>query len=105
MRSSERIEGIVGAIPLALIVASIPRQISIDFASKEAMIALDRGHDQVAIGPRSRGDRASIVDFSPAIFNGNRAMYWKNRGIDSTMKEPRSRPDRTTIVDFFHESS
>ena len=71
MRSWGRIEGIVGAIPLALIMASIPRRISIDFASKEATIALDRGHNQAAIRPRSRGDRASIEDFSLAVFNGN----------------------------------
>ena len=73
MRSWERIEDVVGAIPLALIVASIPRRISIDFASKEATIALDCGHDQAAIGPRSHGNRASIVGFLPTVFNGNRA--------------------------------
>ena len=49
-----RFECVVGAIHLALIVASIPRRISIDLASKEATIALDRGHDQAAIGLRSR---------------------------------------------------
>ena len=52
-----------GRIPLALFVASIPQQIRFNFAYKEAMIALHHGHDQAAIGPRSRGDRASIVTF------------------------------------------
>ena len=49
-------------------------EFSLDFSSKEATIVLDRGHDQAAIGPRSRGDRALIVDFSPAIFSWNRAL-------------------------------
>ena len=33
----------------------------LDFASNEAMIALDRGHDRAAIGPRSRRDRVLIA--------------------------------------------
>ena len=71
MRSWARFEGVVEAIPSAFIVASISQQISGGFASKEATIGLDRGHDQAAIGPRLRGDRASIAEFSVVIFNGN----------------------------------
>ena len=60
----------MGALPLDEFGAP---ELDINFASKEATIALDRGHDQAAIGPRSRGDRASIVAFSLAVFNWNRA--------------------------------
>ena len=49
--------------------ASIPRLFGLDSASIGATIALGRGHDQPAIGPRSRGDRASILDISLAILN------------------------------------
>ena len=48
---------------------SIPRGFGLDSASIGATIALDRGHDQPAIGQRSRGDQASILDISLAISN------------------------------------
>ena len=53
--------------------SQIGGEFPLDFTSKEATIALDHGHNKAAIGPRSCGDRASIVDFSPAIFSWNRA--------------------------------
>ena len=73
MQSWEQIAGVVGAIPLGGVVA--PKLavnsplISLQKKPKSRLIV---SHDQVAIRPRSRGDRASIVDFLPAFFNWNR---------------------------------
>ena len=58
-------------------ISQIGSEFPLNFASKEATIALDRGprsslivgHDQAAIRPRSHGDRALIMDFSPAVFS------------------------------------
>ena len=59
---------VVGAILLGGVVVQSRDEFRFNFASKEGTIAIDRGHNQAAIGPRSRGDQASIVEFSPAIF-------------------------------------
>ena len=61
----------MGAISLGDFVAP---ELAVNFASislEKTTIALDRGHDQAAISPQSRGDRVSIVAFSLAVFNWN----------------------------------
>ena len=77
-------------------ISRIGSEFPLNFASKEATIALDRG-------PRSSGDQATIAwrsGLDDGLFSCRLqlkpcVLY---RGIDSTMKEPRSRLDRTAIV-------
>ena len=76
----------------------IGREFRFNFASKEATIALDSCHDQAAIGPRTRGDRASIVDGSLAIFSWNGALrFWHCFHDERSTITARSRRDRSSI--------
>ena len=78
--------------------SQIGREFRFNFASKEATIALDRGHDQAAIGTRSRGDRASIVDVSLTVFSWNRApRLWHCFHHERSRIAARSRRDRGSI--------
>ena len=69
------------------------------------MIALDRGHDRAAIGPRSRRDRSSIVDFPPAIDLAIDSAISSNDSNPVILLSPRRSPsiaqrschDRATI--------
>ena len=53
----------------------------LDFASKEAMIALDRGHDHAAIRPRSRRDRTRIASRLGLDLS---AVRLRSGGLDQT---------------------
>ena len=57
----------------------------LDFASKGAMIAVDRGHDRTAIGPQSRRDRTTR--WSPLS-----AVRWRSSWAD----------DRDCMIKLLH---
>ena len=56
-RSWGLINGVVGSVPWASIVAVIPRQFLLDLVVDLASISLQNGHDWAMIGPRSCHDR------------------------------------------------
>ena len=88
-----------GRFQLSSVVDSNLQWIGFNFASKEATIALDPGHDQAAIGPRSRGNRASIVDVSLAIFSWKRApRSWLCFHVKTSTIALRLRLDRAAIA-------
>ena len=60
-RSWGLINGVVGAVPWALIVALIPRHFLPDLVVDLASISIQMTHDWATIRPRSGHDRASIV--------------------------------------------